>query len=94
MNRSRELNVGDRLLALFNDGPPPATNQHSTISASVYTDPTRHAAELSAMSHHPVAALAASQLTEPGSFHTTELAGRNVIITRDNDGHVHAMLNA
>lgn len=93
MNRSRELELGDRLLARIDAGPPPATAPRTFVDTDVYADPERHAAELAAIGAHPVAAVASSEIAEPGSFVTAELSGRPVITTRDRGGVVHAMLN-
>lgn len=94
MTRTRELELGDRLLTRIHAGPPPATTLPTLLQASTYTDPERHAAEIASIAAHPVAAVAASEIATPGSFITTTLAGRNIIITRDRDGVVHTMLNA
>lgn len=93
MTRERELEIGDLILARVESGPPPATTSHSTVEVTAYTDPARHRAELAAITAHPAAAVASSELL-PGSFVTVELGGRPVIVTRDRDGTVHAMLNA
>lgn len=94
MTRARELELGDRLLARINAGPPPAVEPHTTIDATTYANPDRHATEVTAIASHPVAAIAASEVATPGTFVITTLAGRNIIITRDRDGAVHAMLNS
>jgi len=94
MTRARELELGDRLLARINAGPPPAVEPHTSIDAIAYADTDRHATEVTAIANHPAAAIAASEIATPGTFVTTTLAGRNIIITRDRDGAVHAMLNA
>ena len=46
------------------------------------------------MRAHPVAVVASSELPEPNSFVTVEVAGQRMIVTRDADGTAHAMLNA
>jgi len=91
--RTRELEVGDRLRERQEAGPPPAASPHQTLDTTVYTDHERHRAEIAAIAAHPLAALASTELAEPGSFRTVELAGRPVLLTRDAGGEAHAMLN-
>ncbi len=85
--------LGDELLALAHAGSPPADRPPVEVDVDVYVDPDRHARELAAIAAHPVAAVASSELAEPGSFVTAELAGVPVIVSRDRDGVVHAMRN-
>jgi len=88
-----ELSLGDRLRALVDTGPPTAEAAFTPLDPSVYTDPDIHRAEVAAIAASPVAALASSELAEPGGFVTVELAGVPIIISRDRDGQVHAMRN-
>ncbi len=93
MQREQELAIGDALLERIQAGPPPATTRAASIDPSIYTDADRHRREVAAIAASPVAALASSELAEPGSFVTTTLVGTPIIITRDRDGVVHAMRN-
>jgi len=88
-----ELSLGDRLRALVDTGPPTAEAAFTPLDPSVYTYPDIHRAEVAAIAASPVAALASSELAEPGGFVTVELAGVPIIISRDRDGQVHAMRN-
>ncbi|MEM9606303.1 MAG: aromatic ring-hydroxylating dioxygenase subunit alpha [Actinomycetota bacterium] len=88
-----ELELGDRLRALVDRGPSPARRPFTSISPTAYTDATTHRSEVAAIAAHPVPAFASSELGEPGSFATTELAGVPIIVTRDRGGEVHAMRN-
>jgi len=92
--QTRELELGDRLLTRIHAGPPSANGPPTLLPATTYTDPERHRAEVASVAAHPVAVVAASEIATPGAFITTTLADRNIIITRDRDGDVHAMLNA
>ncbi|MEM9203315.1 MAG: aromatic ring-hydroxylating dioxygenase subunit alpha [Actinomycetota bacterium] len=85
--------IGDELLALARAGSPPADRPSDTLHVDVYTDRERHRLEVAAIAAHPVPAVAESEVTEPGSFATAELAGVPIIITRDRDGQLHAMRN-
>lgn len=93
MQREMELAIGDRIRALVDAGPTAATSAFTTLDPSVYTSPDVHRTELAAIAASPVAALAASELAAPGDFVTVALAGIPIIVTRDRDGHVHAMRN-
>ncbi len=93
MQREMELEIGDALLERIEAGPPPATSPATTVDPGVYTDPERHRREVTAIAASPVAALASSELAEPGAFVTVDLVGIPVIISRDRDGQVHAMRN-
>ena len=93
MQREMELAIGDALLERIETGPPPATRPATTIDPAVYTDPERHRREVAAIAASPVAALASSELADPGSFATLDLAGTPIVISRDRDGAVHAMRN-
>lgn len=93
MQREMEVAIGDRLRALIDAGPAPATSTFTTLDPSTYTDVDVHQGELAAIAASPVAALASSELAAPGDFVTAELAGVPVIISRDRDGRVHAMRN-
>ncbi|ROO86227.1 phenylpropionate dioxygenase-like ring-hydroxylating dioxygenase large terminal subunit [Actinocorallia herbida] len=42
----------------------------------------------------PLVLCLSGALPEPGSFRTVDLLGTPVLLTRDNDGQVHALLNA
>lgn len=94
MDRARELQLGDRIAALIADGPAPAQAPAVDVDTGVYTDPARHEREVAAIGKHPVAAIASSEIAEPGDFITMHLAGVPVIITRDVDGSATAMHNA
>ena len=85
--------LGDQLLALSRAGSVPADRPPVEVAVDVYTDAARHARELAAIAAHPIAAVASSELADPGSFVTAELAGIPVIISRDHEGVVHAMRN-
>ena len=93
MRTEMDLAIGDELLALAKAGSPPADRPADQLNVDVYIDPDRHRRELAAIAAHPVPAVASSEVAEPGSFVTAELAGVPVIITRDRDGVVHAMRN-
>jgi phenylpropionate dioxygenase-like ring-hydroxylating dioxygenase large terminal subunit len=64
------------------------------VHRSLYTDPTVFALELQRVFGRTWVYLAhESQLPQPNSFRTTRMGLRPVIVTRDGDGAVHALLN-
>ncbi len=88
-----ELALGDRLHALVDTGPAPATGAFTSVDPAVYSDDDVHRGEIRAISASPVATLASSELATPGDFVTVELARTPVIVSRDREGRVHAMRN-
>ena len=94
MSREQELALGDTIRAAAGQGPPCATVPATSIPASIYTDPGRHAREVDAMRRRPVAVAASSELASPGDFVTARVAGVPVIVARTPDGTVAASVNA
>lgn len=88
-----ELEIGDRIQALVEAGPSPATTAFTPLDPSIYADIDTHRAELAAIAASPVAVVASSELAAPGDFVTAEVAGVPMIVSRDRNGHVHAMRN-
>lgn len=93
MERADELALGDRLARLdghlYGAGRAPVT-----VDVAVYTDPARHAAEVAALRRSPQVAVPAAAVAEPGSFATVDLLGTPLIVSRDDQGAVHALVNA
>ena len=59
-----------------------------------YADPDRFDSEIRAIFRKiPLIAAHSSELPDPGSFLTRELAGLPVLLTRDRGGDIHAFLN-
>ena len=94
MRSTVETALEDLLSDLVERGPTPATTPATTIDTRVYASPEIHAAEVAAIAAHPAAAVASSEIAEPGDFVTLELSGVPLIVARDRDGQVRAMHNA
>jgi phenylpropionate dioxygenase-like ring-hydroxylating dioxygenase large terminal subunit len=94
MQRDEELQLGDHLKALIEQGPVPASTPATDIDTEVYRSVECHRAELSALAASPAAAALSSDVAEPGDFVTLELGGVPVIVARDRDGIVRAMVNS
>jgi phenylpropionate dioxygenase-like ring-hydroxylating dioxygenase large terminal subunit len=59
-----------------------------------YTSPSRHEAEKRVLFRRlPIVVGRESELPEPGRFFTHDAAGVALLLTRDDAGKVHAMLN-
>lgn len=82
------------LLRLATDGIPSATEPSTTMATGIYTCPDRLRDEQRAMAGRPAAALCCSEIASPGDFATRCLGDMPVIVTRDREGHAHALVNA
>ena len=64
------------------------------LSGEFYSDPLIYARELERIfERHWLCAGHASSLPQPGDYATLGLAGESVILSRDRDGALHALLN-
>lgn len=72
----------------------PANHQPAIeLDTAVYTDRSRHTAELAMLRRHPALVAHSSDLPTEGSFITRSLWGVPIIVSRDGHG-VHAVVNA
>lgn len=94
MRTNDELRLGNDLLELATNGPTRATAPPHLISTEVYRSAQRHRAELAMIKRQPAVAATASEVSMPGDFITTDIAGVPIIVARDRDGRLHAMHNA
>jgi len=84
-----------RLLDHVDHGTTDLADEVLELPSSVYTSPERHEAELAALFlGHPLVLCLSGALPEPGSYLTVDLCDTPVLLTRDQDGRVHALLNA
>lgn len=94
MDRRTELALLDRIQAHRVAGrgtdQAAATMQLPTVA---YTDPTRLAAERSLLHGRPALVGLSGLVPVPNSWATVNVGDRSVVVTRDADGHVAAMLN-
>ncbi|GAB2831896.1 aromatic ring-hydroxylating dioxygenase subunit alpha [Actinocorallia aurea] len=64
------------------------------LPADIYA-PERHAEEVAVLFRdQPLVLCLSGALPEPGCFRTVDLLGTPILLTRDADGRVHALLNA
>ena len=92
-SHNSELELGDEFLQLADAGPTPAQKPARPLRTDVYVSADRHAIELSAISTQPTAAAHSGDVAEPGDFVTVKVAGIPLIVTRGQNGNVHAMHN-
>src|SRR5690348_1306030 len=82
----------DRVLARFDDRLPLA--QARTLPAAWYLDPAVHEAERRRLFGNCwLAAGRLDQVSRPGAFFTTDLAGEPVVVLRDEAGTLRAFYN-
>lgn len=94
MHRDKEIALLDELLGL-------RKAQSAYLDADVtysdvlrYTDPNRFQSEITHLFRaHPVIAAHSSELANDGDYLVREVAGQEVLLTRDRDGGVNAFLN-
>jgi phenylpropionate dioxygenase-like ring-hydroxylating dioxygenase large terminal subunit len=64
------------------------------VPADLYTSRARYEHELDALFlGQPLVLCLSGALPKPGTYRTVDLCGTPVLVTRDNDGRVHAMAN-
>jgi glycine betaine catabolism A len=92
----KELQVAciERLLAVVDRGDLEASCVESTVTIDRYTSAERLEKERRVLFRRfPLIVGRASDVAEPGSFFTHDAAGVPILVTRDQGGTVHAMLN-
>ena len=84
-----------RLLDHIENGTTDMAESVLEVPAATYTSPERHAEELEVLFRgHPLVLCLSGALPTPGSYRTVDVCGTPVLLTRDTDGQVRAMLNA
>ena len=94
VSASLESILADAVWQVVVDGHPPAGGPATVVDTSVYTDGTRHRAELRMLRSHPIAAVHASEVATAGDFVTCDLLGVPALVVRGADGRVRAFRNA
>ena len=83
------------ILSLPNHESAPTPTEESTQSVHVYTDPAHFERERKLLLHRtPLPITASGMLAKPGSVFAHDGFGVPVLLTRDDNGTVHAFLNA
>ena len=84
-----------RLLDHIDQGTTDLADAVLEVPADSYTSPQRHEDELAALFlGQPLVLCLSGALPKPGSYRTVDMCGTPVLVTRDNDGRVHALANA
>jgi len=81
-----------KLMGVYEQGPDPSL-QDFHIPTSVYTNPTRLGQEQRLMRSLPVPVAHVTQLASPGSCLVHDALGAPVLVVRDREGTLRAMLN-
>lgn len=63
------------------------------VPLDYYRDPARFDAELAMLRRTPLALVASARIASPHDFVVRDVLGASVLLTRDGDGRVHALLN-
>lgn len=93
--RQAYVEITKRLLALVEAGTTDSAPDVYRLATSVYTDPDLFEREKRTIFRDsPQLVCFSADLPEPGSFYTFDDLKVPVLLTRDNDGQVHAFLNA
>jgi phenylpropionate dioxygenase-like ring-hydroxylating dioxygenase large terminal subunit len=89
-----EHNLARRLLDHIEHGTTDAVDDVLELPASLYTSEERFAEEVEALfEDHPQVLCLSGALPNPGNYLTVDICGTPVLVTRANDGRVHAMAN-
>ncbi len=94
MDRATEIALLEELLGLKDNGLFFLDDTAKPSPVARYASPARFENEASAIFRNvPMIAAHASELPEPGSYLTLDLAGVPILLTRDKQGEVHALIN-
>lgn len=94
VERRTQIELLDELVALHADRAQYLDEQWVRAPVARYTDPEHFRLEREKLfGRLPMIALHGSELPDPGSFVTTEIAGRAAVIVRGDDGIVRAFHN-
>lgn len=93
--RTELVSIAKRLLKAIDDGVPDRAAEPYRIPTSTYTDPALFELEREKIfKQNPQLVCFSVDLPSPGSYYTFDDLGVPVLLTRDQDGQVHAFLNA
>lgn len=94
MDHEQQLELIDRIFAHQDEGRGTDTAPSSwPVATSTYTDPDHLELERDYLRRAPTIVGLSGLIPEPRSYATVQVGDASVIVTRDDDHHVHAMLN-
>jgi phenylpropionate dioxygenase-like ring-hydroxylating dioxygenase large terminal subunit len=94
MRKDRQIAAIERLLAVTGAGAPEPSLTETSVDVDRYTSPARLEAEERVLfRQRPLVVGRATDLPAPGSFFTHDATGVPLLVTRDKEGVVRAMLN-
>ena len=90
-----DRSLARRLLDHIEAGTTDLADEVMELGTDLYTSADHHEVELDVLFHRqPLVLCLSGALPTPGSYRTVDLMGTPVLLSRDRDGRVHAMLNA
>ncbi len=90
-----EHSLARRLIDHIEAGTTDLAEAVLEVPADQYTSPDRYADELAVLfGAEPLVLCLSGALPGPGSYRTVDICGTPVLVTRDAEGRVHALLNA
>lgn len=94
MEQQQRIAILKRMLILIAQGRS-QLGETGTLSVSDYTCPERLSAEQDTLfKNFPILVAHTSQLSEPGSYVTLDIADIPVLVNRDRDGNLNAFINS
>ncbi len=87
------LDQVQRALRLIDDHTTDMADGVLQVPLEYYRDPVLHARERELCRRTPLALVPSAQVARPHDFVVREVLGTSVLISRDGDGTVHALLN-
>ena len=94
MHRDKEIALLDELLGLRKAQSAYLDADVTYSDVSRYTSASRYQSEITHLFRtHPVIAAHSSELANDGDYLVREVAGQQVLLTRDREGGVNAFLN-
>lgn len=95
MSRAQDIAIAKRIIELHDKDEPEYGAESWETSVDRFTDRKRFELEKQKFFlERPQLIAYSADIPEPGSYYTTEIAGRPIILTRDKNGTAHAFLNA
>jgi phenylpropionate dioxygenase-like ring-hydroxylating dioxygenase large terminal subunit len=90
-----EHGLARRLLDHVDAGTTDLADAVLEVPVEVYTSPERYEREVEALFlDRPLVLCLSGALPKPGTFHTVDICGTPVLVTRGKDGKVHSFANA
>jgi nitrite reductase/ring-hydroxylating ferredoxin subunit len=93
MDREIEISLLKRAFEVIDGNTTDCAPQERYIPTAQYFDPEQAKIELQILAKTPVIVAHCSELAQPGDFVTLDVMGTPVVVVRQDDGSVKAMIN-